>query len=127
MSFSLGGGGDEMKCNMPRVRVRTVLGLGVTLIAMAIPAFAQTTGRLVGTVEDAQGAMLPGVTVTVTSPQLQGASTAITDASGQYRFPALPPGTYHVKAELSGFKAAENDVRLGIDQTITLSVKMAIA
>ena len=116
-----------MKCNMPRVRVRTVLCLAVTLIAMAIPAFAQTTGRLVGTVEDAQGAVLPGVTVTVTSPQLQGASTAITDASGQYRFPALPPGTYHVKAELSGFKAAENDVRLGIDQTITLSLKMAIA
>jgi hypothetical protein len=117
-----------MKCNMPRVSVRAVLCLAVTvLIAMAIPALAQTTGRLVGTVEDAQSAVLPGVTVTVTSPQLQGASTAITDATGQYRFPSLPPGTYHVKAELAGFKAAENDVRVSIDQTVTLPLKLAVA
>ena len=71
--------------------------------------------------------MLPGVTVTVTSPQLQGARTAVTDANGQFRFPTLPPGTYHVKAELAGFKSVDNDVRVAIDQTVTLPIKMPIA
>ena len=67
------------------------------------------------------------MTVTVTSPQLQGASTAVTDANGQFRFPTLPPGAYHVKAELGGFKSVDNDVRVGIDQTVTLPIKMPIA
>jgi Cna protein B-type domain. len=91
----------------------------VTMAALATPLFAQTTGRIVGTIEDAQGAVLPGVTVTVTSPQLQGASTTVTDANGQFRFPSLPPGAYHVKAELAGFKSMDNDVRVNIDQTVT--------
>jgi hypothetical protein len=94
---------------------------------LAPPLLAQTTGRLVGTIEDAQGAVLPGVTVTATSPQLQGASTAITDANGQFRFPALPPGAYHVKAELAGFKTVENDVNIYLDQTRTVPIKMSVA
>jgi len=98
------------------------------LVALAAPVLAQTTGRLVGTVVDAQGGVLPGVTVTVTSPQLQGANTAVTDSSGQFRFPSLPPGTYTVKADLSGFKTVEQpDVKVSIDQTITLPLKMQVA
>ena len=115
-----------MKSIIVKVTANTLVVL-VTMVALASPLFAQTTGRVVGTIEDAQGAVLPGVTVTVTSPQLQGASTAVTDASGGFRFPALPPGTYHVKAELAGFKPVENDVRVALDQTITIPLKMQIA
>ena len=98
------------------------------VLALAAPAIAQTSGRLVGTIVDAQGAVLPGVTVTVTSPQLQGANTTVTDATGQFRFPSLPPGVYHVKADLSSFKPVEqSDVRIGIDQTVTLPLKMQLA
>src|SRR5262252_9959581 len=82
----------------------SALVLVMTMAMLATPLFAQTTGRIVGTIEDAQGAVLPGVTVTVTSPQLKGANTQVTDANGQFRFPTLPPGAYHVKAELAGFK-----------------------
>ncbi|HEY1910132.1 MAG TPA: TonB-dependent receptor [Vicinamibacterales bacterium] len=104
----------------------------VVLVTMAAtltsPAFAQTTARLVGSVVDAQGAVLPGVTVSVTSPQLQGTSTAVTDSSGQFRFPSLPPGTYNVKADLSGFKPAEEtNIRIALDSTITLSLKLSLA
>ena len=115
-----------MKSIIAKVTANTLVVL-VTMVALASPLFAQTTGRVVGTIEDAQGAVLPGVTVTVTSPQLQGASTAVTDASGGFRFPALPPGTYHVKAELAGFKPVENDIRVALDQTITIPLKMQIA
>src|SRR6267142_6283846 len=119
-----------MKCNMVRLSMRSALWCVAlaALFASGSPVFAQTTGRLVGTVEDAQGAVLPGVTVTVTSPQLQGANTTVTDASGQFRFPSLPPGTYTVKADLSGFKTVEQpDVKVSIDQTITLPLKMQVA
>ncbi len=108
--------------------VRRALGCAIVAALCASPAFAQTTGRLVGTIVDAQGAVLPGVTVTVTSPNLQGANTQISDATGQFRFPSLPPGTYVVKAELAGFKPVEQtDVRIAIDQTVTLPLKMALA
>ena len=79
-----------MKSTITKVTARVIV-LMVMIAALASPLLAQTTGRVVGTIEDAQGAVLPGVTVTVTSPQLQGANTAVTDANGQFRFPALPP------------------------------------
>ena len=53
-----------------------------------------TQGRLTGLVTDAQGAVLPGVTVTVTSPALIGTQSTVTQADGKYLFPALPTGTY---------------------------------
>src|SRR5919202_6704887 len=72
---------------------------------VAAPALAQTlTGSITGTIKDEQGAILPGVTVTLTGKQ--GTQTQVTDASGTYRFPALEPGTYAVAAELSGFQRA---------------------
>ncbi len=84
--------------------------------AVLTPARAQetTTGTLEGTVVDKQGAALPGVTVTLSS--LQGPKTAVTDANGGFRFPQLSPGTYGLKAILSGFNTVERqslDVRLG--------------
>src|SRR4029077_1866858 len=119
-----------MKSNIGKFSVGSALWCMTlaALLAFASPVFAQTTGRLTGTVEDAQGGAPPGVPVTVTSPQLQGANTTVTDASGQFRFPSLPPGTYNVKAELPGFRPAEqNEVGIGIDQTINLGLKMQIA
>ncbi len=91
------------------------LCLFVSLTAFA-SACAQetTTGTLEGTVVDKQGASLPGVTVTLSSPQ--GPKTAVTDANGGFRFAQIPPGTYGLKAVLSGFNAVERqklDVRLG--------------
>src|SRR5256885_2115995 len=119
---------DRMKWNNLKAGVFQALWCALVVALCASSAFAQTQGRLLGTIEDAQGAVLPGVTVTVTSPQLQGANTTVTDATGQFRFPTLPPGVYHVKAELSSFKSVDqSDVRLGIDQTVTLPIKMQLA
>src|SRR5476651_1067393 len=75
-------------------------------LALSTSVFAQTTGQIIGTIVDAQGGVLPGVTVSATSPQLQGTRTAVTDGSGTFRFPTLTPGTYSIKAELSGFQPA---------------------
>src|SRR5437879_10478619 len=89
-----------------------VAALAVCLIAS--PAFAQgggasTTGSINGKVADSSGGILPGVTVTVTSPSLMGVQSSVTDAGGNYRFPALPPGTYTVQFELPGFNTLKRE------------------
>jgi len=76
------------------------------LFAMCLAASAQsTTGRLRGTVEDSEGAAMPGVTVTIAGEAIPGGGQiAITGESGAYRFTALPPGVYDVTAEMDGFQ-----------------------
>jgi len=85
-------------------------------LCLTTAAIAQevTTGSIGGVVTDPQGLPLPGVSVTVTSPQ--GPRTFVTDQQGRFFAPFLTPGTYEVRAELSGFKPVEQrnvEVRLG--------------
>jgi hypothetical protein len=78
----------------------------VVLLLTAIPAVAQeTTAAIQGTITDAQGAALPGVTVEAVSDRGQRFS-AVSDGSGHYRFPSIPPGTYTVTATLAGMEPA---------------------
>jgi carboxypeptidase family protein len=74
-------------------------------VLTAAPATAQvSTGEIFGKVADTTGAVLPGATVTITSLALLQAQTVTTAASGGYRFPNLPIGTYTVAFDLAGFK-----------------------
>jgi hypothetical protein len=88
--------------------------------------FAQeTTGTIRGRVADSQGLAVPGVTVTATGPQ--GAKSAVTDGEGRYTIPFLTPGTYLVRAELSGFKAVEQkNVNVSLGQAIDLGLKLEV-
>ena len=80
-----------------RLNRLTVFCLCVTLLAIAAPTFAQDfRGRINGTVTDNTGAVLPGVTVTATSPALIQPQVQVTGARGDYRFIALPPGVYDI-------------------------------
>ena len=72
------------------------------LIPATLAAQGLQTGTLSGTVKDQSGAVLPGVTVSVTSPGLQGARETVSDGNGVYNIPALPPGAYTVRFELQG-------------------------
>src|SRR5215203_6835519 len=91
--------------------VRSLMLLGVLLLR-TVSAFAQgTTGSLTGTISQG-GTNIPGVTVTVTSPALQGSRTAITNELGAYNFAALPPGQYTVRSEMSGLGTATTQVRV---------------
>ena len=108
--------------------LRTCAALFAVLL-LALPAVAQEqTGSIQGSVKDSSGAVLPGVTVEARSPSAVGVSTAVTDANGNYRFPALPPGTYEVSANLQSFtpaKVTDAVVTLGKQLTIDLTLKLA--
>ncbi|MFI5143793.1 MAG: carboxypeptidase regulatory-like domain-containing protein, partial [Thermoanaerobaculales bacterium] len=91
---------------------------------VSLRGFAQMpTGTLSGRASDGKEA-LPGVNVTVTSPNLQGARTAVTGSSGDYIFAFLPPGEYQVKFELEGFETIETTVRINAAQTQRLDATM---
>src|SRR5688500_19914287 len=93
-----------------RLNRLTVFCLCVTLLAMAAPTLAQDfRGRINGTVTDNTGAVLPGVTVTTTSPALIQPQVQVTGADGSYRFLALPPGLYDVSFELAGFQGVKRE------------------
>jgi hypothetical protein len=108
-------GGEEMKRFF-----LAALVVGLT----AFPLLAQNpTGTLAGHVTDGKVA-LPGVTVTVSSPYMQGTRTATTTVEGDYIFKFLPPGEYAVKFELQGFETLETTVKLSAAQTQKLDATM---
>src|SRR5258708_33405433 len=84
------------------------LRLALTFVLLCVPggAFAQrtTTGTVIGKIVDSSGAVLPGVTVSLHSLEALGQFSSVTDNQGQYRVTNLPPATYDVRAELSGFQ-----------------------
>src|SRR5438128_1420987 len=92
---------------MPRVlavSLAALLGLSVA------PASAQTgDGSLRGYVRDQQGGVLPGVTVTATSPSLLAPVSAVSDTAGYYRLNNLPPAQYTLTADLAGFAAYKRE------------------
>ncbi|HEY2906402.1 MAG TPA: carboxypeptidase regulatory-like domain-containing protein, partial [Vicinamibacterales bacterium] len=108
-----------------------VLVLLLTL-GSSIGAFSQTvsttTGAINGKVTDASGAVLPGVTVSITSPSMQGTRTDVTAADGIYRFSAIPPGEYKVTYELGGFETQIREaLRVGLGFTATVNIELRVA
>ena len=108
-----------------------IAGLALVLaIGLAHPADAQEqTGTITGRATDTSGAALPGVTVSVTSPNLiGGARTAVTDGQGIYRMTLLPGGIYTVKFELTGFGTLNvEQVDLNAGSTMTINGKLEVA
>ncbi|HEV7428498.1 MAG TPA: TonB-dependent receptor [Thermoanaerobaculia bacterium] len=97
------------------------------LILVAAGAFAQgTTGALTGTVSQA-GTALPGVTVTVSSPSLQGTRTTVSNEQGEYNFPTLPPGAYKVTFSLSGLTDVVKNAQVNLLGTQHLDADMKVS
>ena len=96
-----------------------VLLLALGLVSMPCASAAQVLGTLTGTVRDASGAVLPGVTVEASSPALiEKVRTAVTDGTGQYRIINLPPGSYVITFTLTGFSTVRRE---GVDVSINVT------
>jgi len=103
----------------------------VVLVSLsAVPAFGQgSSASIIGRVTDQSGAVLPGVTVTVTSPALQVPEvTAVTNELGEYRVAPLPIGVYAMAFDLPGFQTIRRqEIRLPVGFTARIDVELGIA
>ena len=87
-----------------------------------------TTAAIDGTVSDSSAAALPGVTITATSPTLQGSRASVTNADGAYRLPQLPPGEYRLVYEMPGFATIVREKqRVAVGFNATINVQMQIS
>jgi outer membrane receptor for ferrienterochelin and colicin len=110
-----------------RLRVPLATAL-IALLAVGVQAQTTPTGTITGSVKDASGGVLPGVTVTVASPSLQGTRSATTSANGDYIIPFLPAGEYTVRFEMSGFQKLERKgLRLQLAESTTLDAQLSLS
>ena len=103
-----------------------------SILLSASLTFAQAvtsgTGAINGRVSDASQAVMPGVTVTITSPSQMGTRSAVTDVDGTYRFTAVTPGDYVVLFELAGFATVRNEgIRVSLGFTATVNAELKVA
>ena len=105
-----------------------VFALAALFAASTLASAQQQTGEIFGKVTDTSGAVLPGVTVTLTAPHLLQPLTAITSDTGTYQFPRLPIGTYTVKFELAGFKTIVNqDIFVTVGFSAQINAELGVS
>jgi hypothetical protein len=112
--------------------MRRIVFALLLVVSCSSLAFAQAvtsgTGAINGKITDASDAVMPGVTVTITSPSQMGVRTAVSDSDGTYRFSSVTPGEYVVVFELPGFATVRNEgirVSLGFTATVNAALKVA--
>lgn len=107
---------------------RVGLAAMLLLACLGLPEYVNaqvTTARLEGIIRDATDAVVPGVTVVAIQTATNLTFETVSNEVGLYVFPKLPPGTYTVTAELSGFKRSINQgIRLEVGDTATLNIKL---
>lgn len=103
------------------------LALGLVMFAGGSASAQIDTASIVGTIRDASGAILPGVTVIAAHVDTGVATTVTTNAAGQYVFPSIRVGLYTVAAELSGFRrAVQQNVRLQVQGRVEVDFTMEV-
>jgi hypothetical protein len=107
----------------------TCCSRGTLIILLAASAaWAQATAQMSGAVRDESGAVLPGVTVTVTQVETSVTRTAVTDETGAYLLPNLPTGPYKLQVSLQGFRTFERTgIVLQVGATPTITVVLAVS
>ena len=104
-----------------------LLVLTVLVLGAAGAAWAQSTGTLRGTITDAQGAVIPGVSIVIRNQATGVERTMVSDSSGAYVAASLPPGPYRVEAQLQGFQTQSKDVDVDVAQTVVVDMKLGVA
>ncbi|MEM7479813.1 MAG: TonB-dependent receptor [Acidobacteriota bacterium] len=101
--------------------------VSVLVLLTAMPVLAQNpTGTLSGRITDQDGAGLPGVTITATSPNLQGTRVTTTGVNGDYKVAFLPPGDYQVTYELEGFKSVTQEAKISAANATLSNIEMEL-
>lgn len=115
---------------IPHCSMRAFILFGWAILAASPLAFAQAgaNGSVTGVVTDPRGLALPGVTVSLSGPEIIGYRAATTDENGSYQFRVVPPGTYTVSYELLGYQTSRRDaIAIPPGHALVLSLTLAPA
>ncbi len=110
-----------------RSRFLSVMLVGLATFGAAASARAQSTASLQGAITDTQGAVMPGVSITIRNMATGIERATVSDNAGQYVAAALAPGHYSVVAHLEGFKDQTGETDLGPAQTGVLNLRLGLA
>jgi len=105
------------------MRLRMSVVAAVVCVLVTITSAQVDRGRIVGVITDTAGAVLPGVTVTLSGTESR---TAITNGRGEFSFDNLPPGKYTMRGMLPGFRELIREVAVSADRTARLTLQMEI-
>ena len=116
---------------MARLKAPALVALAAFAFVLLLPGAAPATdqvGKIRGTVTDADGAPMEGVTVTVLSESMQGTRSTETGARGDYWLPSLPPGNYELQATADGFQTyVRKGLSISIGTTLTVDIRLTSA
>jgi Ca-activated chloride channel family protein len=105
------------------MRLRMSVVAAVVCVLVTVTSAQVDRGRIVGVITDTAGAVLPGVTVTLSGAESR---TAITNERGEFSFDRLPPGKYTMHAVLSGFRELIREVSVSADRSLRLTLQMEV-
>ncbi len=112
---------------MKRMFGNARLLLALIVISTSATMYGQVTASITGHIEDASGAAVSGVNVSITSQETGAARTATTDAAGNYRAAALPVGPQDIRATKAGFKSeVRAGIRLAVGQEAVVNLKLEV-
>jgi Carboxypeptidase regulatory-like domain len=106
-----------------------MLVLAVALVALASIAVGQTTtaGKIVGTVSDATGAVVPKAAIELQNTATGAVQNAVSNDAGEFTFPIVPPGNYKVQVKLTGFRTfLVSDVVVDVEKITTVPAKLEV-
>ena len=108
--------------------MRRFLSFPAVVVAVcAIPLFAQTFGAVTGHISDPTGAAVPAANIVLTNAATNAVRTTVSTDSGDYSFPAVPPGVYNIRVEKPAFRTAgSSNVRLQVQQTLRLDFTLQV-
>jgi hypothetical protein len=112
----------------PQRSIVTSVLATICMLCLTAPASAQGSAGIAGTVNDATGAVLPGVTVEASGPALiEKTRTVVSDGAGQYKIVSLPPGLYTITFTLPGFNSVRREgIELTTGFTATVNGEMRV-
>ena len=94
---------------------------------MATSLQGQTVaGTVTGTITDPSGAIVPGAIVTVKNTNTGGVRNSVTNGTGYFSIPALPPGPYMLDVKLKGFQEETSSLTVSVGQTLNISLKLRL-
>lgn len=107
--------------------LRSRIAFLIFALLVCLPLAAQQTGALHGKVEASDGSVLPGVTVEASSNVLPQPRVTVTDSGGNYRLPALQPGTYTLSFSLAGMTTVTRRAEVLLGQDVAADAKLGAA